>query len=187
MTKTIRWTLDGIRQELMQVGRTGQLFVDGDLCRKAWHSHAETFLCGDDMDYNPETTVPLKKTLMRLERLSRFPCSTALWRRRPDVPDSGEALLFGAVGSPLGSEKPANRGYQPPKMTKELKAVFLKGRDAWRQDPGFRGIPILITRGICVPARGVKKPLVLQYFVPVKDSMGEIAAALEVFTVVKKG
>jgi hypothetical protein len=187
MKKTNAWTLAGVKQELAEIGRIGQMFVDGDLCRKAWNPHAETFMCGDDMDYNPETTVPLKKTLFRLERLCRVPCSTALWRRRPDIKDSGEALLFGSSSSPLGGDKPANRGYQPPKMTPELKAVFLRGKDAWKQNPAFRGIPILVGRGLEAKARDVKKPMALQYFVPIKDSMGDIAAALEVFTIVTRG
>ncbi len=180
----MRWTLDTVKEEIQWVARAGQLFIEGDLCRKAWHPHAETFMRGDDMDYNPETTVPLKKNLIRLERLCRFPCSTALWRRRPDIPDSGEALLFGACGSPLGSEKPPNRGYQPPTMTPELKAVFLRERRVWRHDTAYKGVPILIRRGLYVKAQRVKRPMVLQYFVPVRDSMGDIAAALEVFTAV---
>lgn len=180
---TRKMTLAAIKQELAEVARIGQMFVDGDLCRKVWQPYAETFMKGDDMDYNPETTVPLKKTLLRLERLGRIPCCTALWRRRPDLPDSGEVLLCGSLSSPQGGEKPANRGYQPPPMTKELQQVFLKGRSAWRLDQKSRAIPLQAARGINVPAKGIKASTTVQFFVPVKDSMGEIAAALEVYTI----
>ena len=180
--QTKKLTLAEIKHELAEVARIGQMFVDGDLCRQAWQPYAEKFMCGDDMDYNPATTVPLKKTLFRLERLGRIPCCTTLWRRRADFPDSGEALLFGSLSSPIGGNKPAARGYQPPKMTPEMKEVFLKGRSAWCMDPKSPAIRLQAGRGIKVLAKGLKKSTTVQLFVPVKDSMGEIAAALEVHT-----
>jgi len=181
MKKTFK--MSRIKDELARIARIGQEFVDGDLCRQAWEPHSETFMCGDDMDYNPDACVPLKKTLMRLERLCPFPCSTTLWRRRPDFPDTGEVLLFGMHSSPQGGNKPP-RGYVPPKMTRELEAVFLRGESAWRKDAGGGTVAILIGRGVAVNGVGVKNPFSLQLFVPVKDSMGDIAVALEVFTVV---
>jgi hypothetical protein len=178
-----RLKLNQIKDELARIARIGQEFVDGDLCRQAWEPHSETFMCGDDMDYNPDAGIPLKKTLMRLERLCPFPCGTTLWRRRPDFPDTGEVLLFGMHSSPQGGDKPP-RGYVPPKMTKELQAVFLRGEGAWRRDAKNGRTAILIDRGVEVAGVGVKNPFSLQLFVPVKDSMGDTAAALEVFTVV---
>ena len=100
-------SLDEIAAELAEVARIGEVFVDGELVKNAYMAYAVNFMCGDDMDYNPVTTVPLKKTLMRLERLSRVPCSTTIWRRRPDDPKSGEALLSGFMTSPQGGGKPA--------------------------------------------------------------------------------
>ncbi len=177
-----RLKLAEIRAELARVGKVGEIFVDGDLCREAWRPHAETFMRGDDMDYNPAAVVPLKKTLLRLERVCEFPCGAALWRRRPDIPESGEPLLYGSHSSPDGGGKPANRGYVPPAMTPEMKKVFLKGERAWKIDPRHDGIATFFSRGLRVAAEGMKRSAVIQLFVPVKDSMGEIAAALEVFT-----
>ena len=54
-------------------------------------------------------------------------------------------------------------------------------------DPGFRGMAGMVERGLEVPVKGRKRSAVVQYFVPVKDSMGEIAAALEVFTMAVAG
>lgn len=178
------WTLAEIKAELDRVARIGEVFVEGDLCRRAWQPHAETFMDGDDMDYNPETTVPLKKTLLRLERVCPFPCAVALWRRRPDFPDSGEALLYGSHGSLYDTGKPATRGrYRPPAMTPEMKTVFLEGRSVWTVRANGKDLATLRSRGLFVPASDVKTDRSIQRFVPVKDSLGDVAAMLEVFTV----
>jgi len=182
-----KMTLDEIKRELAEVARIGQVFVEGDLCRRAWKPHAVHFMKGDDMDYDPVATVPLKKTLLRLEKIGRVPCGTTLWRRRPDLPDRGEALLFGRVaGSPDGGDKPANRGYQPPLLSKELKQVFLKGKAAWKMNSKTPAVRLHPPRGIGVAARGLKASTTVQLLVPIKDSMGEIAAALEVHTIALK-
>jgi hypothetical protein len=180
-----KMTLDEIKHELAEVARIGQVFVEGDLCRQAWKPHAVNFMKGDDMDYDPVPTVPLKKTLLRLEMLGRVPCCATLWRRRPDLPDRGEALLFGRVGSsPDGGDKPANRGYQPPMLSKELKQVFLKGKAAWKMNPkAHAAIRFQPPRGIGVAVKGLKASTTVQLLVPIKDSMGEIAAALEIHTI----
>ena len=179
-----KMTLEDIKQELLEVARIGQVFIEGDLCRNAWRPYAVNFMKGDDMDYDPEATVPLKKTLLRLEMLGRVPCGTTLWRRRPDRPECGEALLFGRmVASPDGGDKPANRGYQPPLMSKELQQVFLKGKAAWKFNAKTNAIRINVARGVCVAANDVKANTTVQLLVPIKDSMGEIAAALEIHTV----
>ena len=175
-----RLTLAEIQKELAEVARVGQVFLDGEWVRNAYSPYAETFMTGDDIDYNPEACVPLKKTLMRLERLSRVPCSTTVWRRRPDDPGSGEAVLCGFLSSPQAGGKPSNRGYVPPRMSKQLAAAF-GGKTVTKIDrkgPGARGMN---ARGRGVPARGVKGYAVVQVYVPVKDSMGEIAGVLEVF------
>lgn len=173
-------SLAEVKRELAEVGRVGQMFMDGDLARKVYHPHSETFMCGDDMDFNPEAFMPLKKTMLRLERLSRVPCATTLWRRRPDMPDRGEATIFGTYASPHGGDKPAARGYQPKPMFPELAAAFLKGRASWKLTRDWRGAS-MAERGLGVKIRGVKTPTFVEHFVPVRDSMGEIVAVLEVF------
>ncbi len=179
--QTRRLTRAEIKEQLAQVGRVGELFVEGDLCRKAWKPHSETFMRGDDMDYNPDAVVPLKKTLLRLERL--FPCATTLWRQRPDIPDTQEPLLYGSFSSPEGIMKPPNRGYEPAAMTAELKSVFLKAKAAWKTRVGTDGKPGFEVKKPRVAARDIRKPTLIQHYVPVKDSLGDVVAALEVFTI----
>ena len=175
-----RLTLAQIGEELAEVARVGQVFMDGDWVRGAYFPHAQAFMTGDDMDFDPAACVPLKKTLMRLERLSRVPCSSTVWRRRPDVPSSGEAVHHGFMGSPQAGAKPGNRGYEPPKMSKELAAAF-KGRMVLKVDRRGPGARILHARGRGVPARGVKGYATVQVYAPVKDSMGEVAGVLELW------
>jgi len=184
MAKTRKLSMAELKRELAEVARVGQMFLDGDLARRVYHPHAVNFLCGDDMDFDPQAFMPLKKTLLRLERLARVPCATTLWRRRPvspgKAPDRGEALIFGGFGSPHGGSKPANRGYQPEKMFPELARAFLKGQNAWKVTRS-RGAGYMAERGLGVKVKGLKGPAFIELFVPVKDSMGEIAAVLEVF------
>lgn len=177
-----RLTLADIKHELAEVARIGQVFVDGDLCRRALKPYAQTFMTGDDMDFDPEACVPLKKTLMRLERICRVPCSTTIWRRRPDMPDRVEALIFGAYSSPMSDGKPGNRGYQPPVIFREIAKAF-DGKAASKVNRSKTHS--MVDRGLFYKVSDVTHPVVVEVFVPVKDSMGEIAAVLEVFTVAK--
>ena len=181
-TTTKRLTLAEIKRELAEVARIGQTFVDADLCLKAYHPHADCFMEGDDMDYDPAAGVPLKKTLLRLERVARIPCSTTLWRRRPDDPATAEALLFGWQASPSATAKPS-RTYQPPKLTPELRKAFIDGQPAWKTHRKADAREYF-ERGGGVRGKGVKTDRVLELFVPVTDSMGNISAVLEVFTAV---
>jgi hypothetical protein len=177
-----RTTLQDVKRELAEVARVGQMFIDGDACRRLWAPGHEKFMAGDDMNYDNPVTVEVKKTLLKLERLSRVPCSTTLWRRRPDDPDSGEALLFGSFGTFEGAEKPGNRGYVPPRMTPQMRVAFAHGRSAWKIRRQKNGHRVHIDRGLFYPVADVTGQTTVQLFVPVKDSMGEIAALLEVFT-----
>ncbi len=179
--ETKEWTMAQVKEELRRVAHIGEIFVDGDLCRNLWQSDSQAFMKGDDMNYNAEVGVPVKKTLLRLERTGPFPCSCALWRQRTDMPGSGEALLFGSQGSPYSDGKPSNKNYVPPKMTREMEKVFKKGKPAVSVNSVGRGFYGLKSTGISVRVSDVKQPLTVHVFVPVKDSMGEIAAALEVF------
>lgn len=178
-----RLTLREISTELAEVARAGSIFVDGELVKEAYMPYARGFTCGDDMDFNPVPTVPLKKTLMRLERFSRVPCATTIWRRRPDDPKCGEALLAGFASPPQAGSKPANRGYKFPPMSRELAEVFLRGRQCVVKVDRRAGHTVLTmqTRGRGVPARGLKGSALVQVYAPVKDSLGEVVGVLEVF------
>jgi len=181
--------LAAVKRELAEVARIGQAFVDGDLCRKIYRPIGETFTNSDDIDFAPETCVPLKQTLMRLERLARVPCICSLWRRRPDRPEVGEPTLNGSFASPMHVYRPpmsgAKRKFAPPKMFAELAAAFA-GRATWKITPS-PAATVAAGRGFGASVRGVRAPAFIEIFVPVKDSLGEVAAVLEVFTAVGGG
>jgi hypothetical protein len=172
-------SLNEIKANMLEIARIGQAFIDGDLCRNMLRPHAETFAGGDDFDLNPDACVPLKKTMFRLERLSRFVCSTAIWRRRPDMPDRCEPILFGAAGSPGSSDKPPVRNYQPPLLFPELKTALFGGKHAFKR----KKISTILHKRMPQPAKDVTGDELLRLFVPIKDSMGNIAAVLEIFSV----
>jgi hypothetical protein len=178
-----RMTLKQIRCELENVARAGTLFVDGDLCARLLRPYAERFTNGDDLDLCPETATPVKKALMRLERFSRVPCSTAIHRVRPDMPARYETLLIGFCGSPVTSPVPPHRGrYLPPRLADvpELRGAF-RGRPGGRV---LRGAPvgrIMRTRKCAVLARGVRGTAIVEIFTPLFDCMGKVTAVLEVF------
>ena len=172
-----------VKRELAEVARIGQAFVDGDLCRKIYRPIGETFTNSDDIDFEPATCVPLKQTLMKLERLARIPCVCALWRRRPDMPEVGEPTLFGSFASPMHIYRApmsgSTRKFEPPSMFQELASAF-HGRATWKITGSATAVGVA-RRGLCTGVRGVAAPAFIEYFVPVRDSMGEIAAVLEVF------
>ena len=183
LRKTNTLSLAEVKRELGEVARIGQAFVDGDLCRKIYRPIGETFTNSDDIDFEPATCVPLKQTLMKLERLARMPCSCGLWRRRPDMPEVGEPTLCGSCASPMHLYRPASSGstrkFGPPSMFEELASAF-QGRATWKINRSAAAAGAA-RRGLCANVRGIAKPVFIEYFVPVRDSMGEIAAVLEVF------
>lgn len=185
-TRTLAFA--AVKRELAEVARIGQAFVDGDLCRNIYRPIGETFTNGDDIDFEPATCVPLKQTLMRLERLARIPCVCALWRRRPDMPEVGEPTLFGSYASPMHIYRPpmsgSTRKFEPPKMFEELASAF-QGRAIWKVTRSATAVGAA-RRGFCASVGGVGAPAFIEHFVPVRDSMGEIAAVLEVFIATKE-
>lgn len=181
--KTQTLSLSAVKRELADVARIGQAFVDGDLCRSIYRPIGDTFTNSDDIDFEPATCVPLKQTLMKLERLARIPCVCALWRRRPDMPEVGEPTLFGSVASPMHIYRApmsgSTRKFEPPKMFAELASAF-QGRATWKITRSAAAV-IAARRGFCASVRRGRTSAFIEHFVPIKDSMGEIVAVLEVF------
>ncbi len=179
-------TLDEVKAELAAIARLGQMFIEGDECRKMYTPDSQAFMSGDDLNFDAGVTAPIKKHLLRLEQLCRIPISTTLWRRRPDLPDCGEAHLFGSVRAFDAVKSPPNRGYRPQKMFRELRRVFLEGKPAWKTVDSRPGAELLIDRGLFLPTKETNPNPTVRYFVPIEDSMGEVAAALEVFTIASR-
>ncbi len=178
-----KMTLSEIREELDNVARAGEIFVDGDLCADLLMPYANLFTNGDDMDLNNETGEQVKKALMRLERFSRIPCSTAIHRIRPDMPGRYETLLLGFCGSPATTPVPPFQAeYKPPKTSSipALASAFKGKRDS-RTMRGHIVAKRMTTRKRAVRPKGACKFAVVEVFAPIKNSMGEVTAVLEVF------
>lgn len=185
MKKSVLPSLASVRAELSEAIRAGCMFMDGDLLNTVLRPYAVTFLIGDDLDLNPESVVPLKKTLLRTERFCRVPCSSVLWRKRPDMADRIEPILYGSIASPLAIDKVANRGYEPLIMSADFRKVFKSGKSVWlvNKMPENR-VTVLVNRGFYCRVSSVKSTSVARYISPVYDSMDDVLGALELFTVV---
>jgi hypothetical protein len=78
-------------EALTEVARVASVMVDGDEARRIiaeraiWYiAHPDPehrFLSGDYYDVDHDTFLRMKKTLLRLERLLDFSCSSSLWIR----------------------------------------------------------------------------------------------------------
>jgi hypothetical protein len=86
--------MDDVRERLealIDASRVASVMVDGDeaqriITARAMHylAHPDPdyrFMVGDYYDVDHAAFLRMKKTLLRLERLLDFPCSTALWVR----------------------------------------------------------------------------------------------------------
>jgi hypothetical protein len=176
-------TVATIKAELTETARIGQMFMDGDLCHSILRPYAVAYRAGDDLDYNPEAFVPLKQTMMRLSRLARIRCATALWRQRPDLPDRADPMIYGSVvGAPDGDMKPSPN-YEPPVMSPYLRQALVDGKPAWKTKPGIQ--LLYRERGLAQSVDDKQGARIIQHLVPVYDSLGAIAAALEVYAYVE--
>lgn len=185
MKKSILPSLVSVRTELAEAASACCMFMDGDLLNTILRPYAVTFLKGDDLDLNPESVVPLKKTLLRTERFCRVPCSSALWRKRPDMSDRIEPILYGSIAPPLAIGKVSNWGYEPLIMSADFRKVFKLGKSVWlvNKTPE-NSLTVLVNRGFYCRVGSAKSICVVRYVSPVYDSMDDVVGALELFTVV---
>jgi len=109
---------------LKEVARVAEVMVDGEeaqgvITDRAYHylAHPDPkfkHMVGDYFDVDLDGFLRAKKTLMRLERLLDFPCSTSFWLKVKDLEDQLTLLLhngklsrwyvFGAGTTPLEGE-----------------------------------------------------------------------------------
>jgi hypothetical protein len=178
-------SIDSVRTELAEAVRAGCMFIEGDLINTAFRPYAVTFLKGDDLDMNPDSVVPLKKTLLRTERFCTLHCSSVLWRKRPDMADRIEPILYGSIASPLAIDKVSNWGYKPLEMSMDFKKVFKLRKSVWLMNRLAEDkLSILLNRGYYCKVKGAKYICIARYISPVSDSMDDVVGALELFTVI---
>jgi hypothetical protein len=164
---------------LGEAARIGALFIEGEDCINALTPESRTWTNADDINFDAAVAVPLKKTLLRIERIERFPYFAILWRRRPDDPQRVEVLLAGSKNSALGGGK----GQCPP-IFPALRKVFDKGKPAemavsrpqWESSTTFRFGHVWIVDNDSLLRSGKR---VVSVFVPIRDSLEQVVAALE--------
>jgi len=125
--------------------------------------------------------VPLKKTLLRIEKIQTdFPVYAIVWRRRPDDPGRVEVVMAGRMNSPFD----AGKGKCPP-MFPAIRQVFDKGRPAvatmsnavYESVGSFRYGHVWIAANDSLLRAGRR---VVSCFHPVRDSRDDVVAALEI-------
>jgi hypothetical protein len=172
-------------ERLKRVAALGQLFIDGDDCEAVLRPAARTWTSGDDIDYDFDVSTPLKQTIFRLERVESFVYEAVLWRRRPDDPKKAEVLLAGRKGSPYG------RGPMP--MFAALRQALVAGRSALgvlsrtdylkRLNPASGHVWMADRESLL--RTGLDR--IVSVFVPIRNSLGETTAALELACVGRDG
>jgi len=170
---------------LKHVAHVGEIFIDGDACEAALRPAARDWTDGDDIDYDFDVGAPIKRTLLRLERVEPFPYCAILWRRRPDDATKAEVLLAGRAGSPYG------RG--PTPMPPPLRKALVDGKMAVGRIPRSKYKAMLgrlyghvwMVDFDSLARSG--RPNVISVFAPIRNSNDEIVAALELATVGRDG
>lgn len=155
---------DRFTRELEETARVASVMVDGDVCRRIVTARAmdyllrtdpkNRFLAGDNYDVNAEAFHSVKKTLIRLSRLVPFPADANLWMPVPGHPDKVRIVIRNA--NELSQFWPWGALYQD--MIPEMKTVLETGR------------LLTVTR----------KPGWVSALAPVRDSLGDIVALVEV-------
>ena len=138
---------------LAELARLAQIFIDGDLLSQLLSEHGRLWTDTDDIDFNYEPFIVLKKTVLRLELVPTDGRGAyiAVWRQRPDIPAEAEPLLFGMKRS----------GYTTDKITmpKPMRVAITRQRVATE----------------VLPSRA------LTLFAPLYDSLHHVVGAVEVF------
>ncbi|MCG3179196.1 MAG: hypothetical protein BIFFINMI_01529 [Phycisphaerae bacterium] len=164
---------------LAEVARIGALFIEGEDCENLLVPEARQWTDPDDINFDAKVAVGVKKTLLRIERIERFPYHAIIWRRRPDDPDRGEIMLAGSMSSSYSLGKKVN-----PPLLPELRRVFETGRPAvrrgrnedWESVTQFRYGHVWLMAHDSLLRAGRR---LISHFSPIRDSRDKVVAALE--------
>ncbi len=144
---------------LAQVARLGQIFIDGDLLGRVFTEQGRAWTSGDDIDFDHDTFIELKKLVLRLESAPAdgAPVYVNLWRQRPDDAGKGEVAVAGMKTSPLSVDERGRTGVVP--MPRALRGAILNQRTGSESHPSG----------------------VVSVFAPLYDSLHHVAGAVEAF------
>ena len=166
---------------LAEVARIGALFIEGEDVINALQPECRQWKLADDINFNAAVAVPLKKTLLRIEMIEKFPYYAIVWRRRPDDPKLAEPILAGRMNSPYNLGK-----NQCVPIFPALRQALDRGRPAsaaikdteFEKSSVYRyGHAWLVCHDSLL--RAGKAARVISYFHPILDSRDEVVAALE--------
>lgn len=155
---------DELGRDLDNIARTATVMIDGDLCRRIETPRSARLMldpkprdrsfAADNFEVNHAAYTQVKKTLMRLARLTSYPCDVNLWMPVETKPRRIQALIrnvnemsqfwtFGALHQ---------------EMFPEMQKVFETGeRVTVRKRPGLTSV-----------------------LAPVRDSLGDVVGLVEV-------
>ena len=157
-------TKEDVLRDLDEVARIATVMVDGDVCQKIMTDRALGFMfavdakdpwaASDNFDVNDEPYVQTKKTLIRLSKLLPYPCDANVWMPFADRPDKIQVLIRNVnEWSQFWTW-----GMLVQDMPAEMKRVLETGR---RETV-------------------MRKSGLISVLAPVKDSLGDIVALVEV-------
>ena len=95
--------MDALKRELEEVARVATVMVDGDVCQRIETPRSAQFqlkkdprdpwIASDNYDVRHDAFILTKKVLMRLARLTKFPCDVNLWMPLPVKPPRIQAVV----------------------------------------------------------------------------------------------
>jgi hypothetical protein len=157
-------TKEDVLRDLDEVARIATVMVDGDVCRKIMTDRALGFMfavdakdpwaASDNFDVNDEPYVQTKKTLIRLSKLLPYPCDANLWMPFADRPDKIQVLIRNV--------NEWSQFYAWGMLVQDMPAEMKRVLETGRRETVMR------------------KSGLISVLAPVKDSLGDIVALVEV-------
>jgi len=155
-----------MERDLDEIARVATIMVDGDLCQRIVTARAmesifrvdprDQYADSDNYDVNDEAFIRTKKTLMRLSRIVDYPVDVNLWMPLVAKPPRIHVVIRNQYE--MSQFWPWGKLHQD--MIPEMQSVLTTGRRVTvKQKPGF-----------------------ISVLAPVRNSLNEIVAVVEVVT-----
>ena len=157
-------TVSDLTAQLNQIARVASVMVDGDVCRRIQTPRSaefmlkedprDRFLASDNYDVDHEAFIAIKKTLIRLSKLTDFPCDVNLWMPVRTDPPRVQIVIRNVHEMSQFWEWGALHQAMFPEMQQVLDS----------------GVPLVVTR----------RTGMVSVLAPVRDSLGDIVGLVEV-------
>jgi hypothetical protein len=86
---------DAITARLLELARVAMAVIDGDAARDCLRPASRVEVSPDDFEYDVDACNALRRGLLKVERLSDLDVQTGIWRLRPDKPGMADLMLAG--------------------------------------------------------------------------------------------